>query len=422
MMNHDSAPTPIASPAQEADAMRPEREQRHYKIVYCTPALYMAGGVERVLTLKANYLADRLGHDVTIILTEGAGKPLFYPLSPRVRVVQLALGFEQLWHLSFWQKIPVYLLKQWRYRRRLSRELLRLRPDITVSLLRREVNFIGSIADGSRKIGELHVNRAHYRNFETDDAGWVRRTFARWWMHRLEGHLARLSRLVVLTPDDASAWTMLTHVDVIPNPLAIAPAAASALTARRIVVVGRYSHEKGFDLLLQAWQQVQQARPDWRLDIFGDGDRQPYELMARRLGLDDTRCRLHGRTTHVEAELMQSALSICSSRFEGFGMAIAEAMACGVPVVAFDCPWGPRNIITHDVDGLLVPPADASALAQAVVDLTGDQQRLAAMGAHARRNMQRFAIDNVMAQWQQLFDSVMDSPSPQTRLQPCNRP
>lgn len=381
--------------------------QNRYKIVYCTPALYMAGGVERVLTLKANYMAETLGYDVTVILTEGKDKPLFYPLSPRVKVVNLGLDFEALWRLSFWQKIPVYLLKQWRYRRRLSRELCRLRPDITVSMLRREVNFINSIGDGSVKIGELHVNRAHYRNFEGTNAGWLRQRFARWWMDRLVGHLRRLSRLVVLTPDDAIAWTELDNVAVIPNPLSMKPSEGSTLQQHRVVAVGRYCHEKGFDLLLRAWKEVQSECRDWRLDVFGDGDREPYERLMCELGIDPLRCQLHGRTTDIEQEFLQSALSVCSSRFEGFGMAIAESLACGVPVVSFDCPWGPRNIITDGNDGLLVAEGDAGALAQAIVSLTGNRQRLTAMGANARRNIGRFNIDAVASQWQELFERVV---------------
>ena len=106
------------------------------KIVYCTPALYMAGGVERVLTLKANYFAEHFGYDITIILTEGKGKPLFYPLSERIKVINLDIGFEELWTCSFLKKIFIYLKKQCRYKKLLTAELMRLRPDITVSLLR----------------------------------------------------------------------------------------------------------------------------------------------------------------------------------------------------------------------------------------------------------------------------------------------
>ena len=188
-----------------------------YKIVYCTPALYMAGGVERVLTLKANYFAEQFGYDITIILTEGKGKPLFYPLSDKVKVVNLDINFEELWTCSFLKKIIVYLRKQRRFRRLLKAELMRIRPDATVSLLRREINFINDIKDGSRKIGELHVNRANYRNFEAGDANAIKNLFAKFWMHSLVAKLKKLDQFVVLTHEDRQAWPELTNVSVIPH-------------------------------------------------------------------------------------------------------------------------------------------------------------------------------------------------------------
>ena len=135
------------------------------KLAYITPALYMAGGVERVLTQKANYFAENFDYDITIILTEGQGKPLFYPLSDKVKIVNLDINFEELWRCSFIKKIFVYLKKQRIYKRQLTAELMRLRPDITVSLLRREINFLCDIDDGSKKVGEMHINRANYRSY-----------------------------------------------------------------------------------------------------------------------------------------------------------------------------------------------------------------------------------------------------------------
>lgn len=379
---------------------------RPHKIVYCTPALYMAGGVERVLSLEASYMADHYGYDVTIILTEGKDKPLFYGLSPRVKVINLDIGFEELWTCGFLRKVWVYLKKQRRYKRLLTRELLRLRPDMTVSLLRREINFITGINDGSRKVGWLHVNRAHYRNFEGADANILKNLFARFWMHRLVGKLQRLSRLVVLTESDRTAWRELDNVVSIPNPLPFWPAQASPLQEHRVVVVGRYCHEKGYDLLLQAWRQVEQACSDWRLDVYGDGDSTPYERLIDELHIDRSRCQLHGRTADVEQEYLSSSLCVCSSRFEGFGMVIVEAMACGLPVVSFDCPWGPRSIITSGEDGLLVEDGNVGALAQALIGLTVDNAGLQQMGRLARVNVQRFGIDAIAARWKEEFDKL----------------
>ena len=223
------------------------------KIVYLTPALYMAGGVERVLTLKANYFAEHFGYDISIILTEGKDKPLFYPLSEKVRIINLNIGFEELWTCSFLKKIVVYLKKQRQYRKMVEQELMRLRPDITISLLRREINFLTSIKDGSKKIGELHVNRANYRNYNTEKVGLIKRLFARWWSYSLLQKLRKLDRLVVLTEKDREAWTELDNVVALPDPLPFVPSSVSPLSKKRVVAIARYSHEKGIDLLLKAW-------------------------------------------------------------------------------------------------------------------------------------------------------------------------
>lgn len=134
-----------------------------YKIVYCTPALYSAGGTERVVSLKANYFADVLGYDVTIIVTEGKNSNSFFHLSDKVEVINLGLNFEEIWNVSFIEKVFLYLKKQRNYKKLLKRELMRIRPDITITTLRREINFINEINDGSRKIGEQHLSRSNYR-------------------------------------------------------------------------------------------------------------------------------------------------------------------------------------------------------------------------------------------------------------------
>lgn len=377
-----------------------------FKIVYCTPALYMAGGVERVLTLKANYMADVLGYDITIILTEGKDKPLFYPLSDKIKIINLDIDFEALWTCSFTKKIFVYLQKQRIFKKRLTEELMRLKPDITVSLLRREINFINEIKDGSRKIGELHVNRANYRNFEAGDTNFIKRLFAGYWMHSLISHLKRLNRFVVLTEEDKASWTELSNVEVIPDPLAFDIDQVSSLTNKRIIAVGRYVYQKGFDLLLHAWKKIEQQHPDWELAIYGMGDRTPYEQLIDELQIERHRCHLNGSTSDIKTEYLNSSLFVFSSRFEGFGMVLIEAMACGLPVVSFDCPCGPKDIVRHNEDGLLVPSGNVDSLADALHQMMSDDNLRRQMAKNAVKNVQRYQLDVVCRLWQKLFESI----------------
>jgi glycosyltransferase involved in cell wall biosynthesis len=375
------------------------------KIVYLTPALYMAGGVERVLTLKANYFAEHFGYDITIILTDGDGKPLFYPLSDKVKVLNLNIGFEELWTCSFVKKIFVYLNKQRLYKKKVEAELMRIRPDITVSLLRREINFISSIKDGSRKIGELHVNRANYRNFEAGDANFIKNLFAKFWMRSLVAKLKRLDRFVVLTNEDRQAWPELSNVIAIPDPLSFVPTQKSELTQKRVIAVGRYVYQKGFDLLLQAWARAEKLHPDWQLAIFGDGDRTPYQQQAALLGLSPQRCQLNGPTSNIQQEYANSSLFVFSSRFEGFGMVLVEAMACGLPVISFACPCGPKDIVKHGEDGLLVENGNVEALAVALSQLMSNEALRRSMSVAAQGNVQRFGMQQIAERWRAVFEN-----------------
>ena len=381
------------------------------KLVYITPALYMAGGVERVLTLKANYFAEHFGYDITIILTEGKGKPLFYPLSNKIKVINLNIGFEKLWTCSFIRKIFVYLKKQRQFKKALTNELMRFRPDITISLLRREINFINDVKDGSRKIGEMHINRANYRNYNTEKVNLLKRLFAKFWSSNLLHHLQKLDKLVVLTDRDRESWVELNNVVTIPDPLSISPTTISPLTEKRVVAIARYSHEKGIDLLLKAWSIVEKQISEWRLDVFGDGDRTPYEQLIDELKINRKCCKLHGRTDDVEKEYCNSSIFVLSSRFEGFGMVLTEAMVCGLPVVAFDCPWGPRSIITDGGDGILVENGNVEALASSLSKLMSDEILRQSMSKAGLKNVRRFSIDYVADQWRRLFESLNISAS-----------
>ena len=382
--------------------------KKNYKIVYCTPALYMAGGVERVLTLKANYFADVLGYDITIILTEGQNRPLFYPLSEKVNVINLDLNFEELWYCSFFKKVFLYLMKQRQFKKNLANELMCLKPDITVSLLRREINFITDINDGSKKIGELHVNRANYRNFEVGDSNILKSIFAKFWMHNLVGHLRKLDKFVVLTDEDKKQWKELNNIISIPDPLTFFPEQISSLQKKRVIAVGRYVYQKGFDLLLKVWSMIEKRYPDWELVIFGSGNREPYECLKNELKIDGSRCHLNGPSSNIQQEYMNSSIFAFASRFEGFGMVLIEAMACGLPVISFDCPCGPRDIISDNEDGLLAQNGDVNSYVCKLSLLMDDASLRQRMSAAGRKNVERFKMDHIGDRWKKLFDGLYE--------------
>ena len=379
---------------------------RPYKIVFCTPALYSAGGVERVVSFKASYFAEQLGYNVTIIVTEGRGRDCYFPLSDKVEVINLELGFEELWRASFMKKVFLYLSKQRQYKRLLKAELMRIRPDFTISTLRREINFLTDIQDGSMKIGELHVNRVNYRNFEVNDTNFVKNLFAKFWMKSLVSKLKNLDRLVVLTDKGKSDWPELANVTVIPDPIPLQTEVVSQLKGKRVVTIGRYAYQKGYDLLLHVWSEVEKKYPDWSLSIYGMGNRYQYSQLMKNLGIDPERCLLNGPVNDVSKIYGECSVFVLSSRFEGFGLVLAEAMSCGVPVVSFDSPYGPSDIITDGVDGFLIKDWNEKDFVDKVCLLIEDADLRQQMGQAAIYSSQRYQPDRIILEWQKLFESL----------------
>lgn len=380
--------------------------EKNIKILYITPALYSAGGVERIISYKANYFADVYGFCVTIIMTEGNGKDCFFPVSDKVEIINYELDFEALWLLPLWKKILVYLQKQYIFKKKLKADLLRIRPDIAISTLRREINFLTDIKDGSLKIGELHVNRANYRNLDAKHSNPVLRFLGRMWMNSLLRHLKRLDKMVVLTDSALNDWPELSNVVKIPDALPFKIEGKSELSAKRVLSIGRYAYDKGNDMLLQAWAIIEKQYPDWNLEVYGNGNKEPYQKQMVDLGVDQQRCHLLGPVADVKKEYLSSSVFVLPSRFEGFGLVIIEAMACGVPVVAFDCENGPRSIITDGENGFLIPPFDISLFAEKVMLLMKDHELRFRMGTNAQKTASQYEIDRIGQQWKRLFDEL----------------
>lgn len=215
-----------------------------------------------------------------------------------------------------------------------------------------------------------------------------------------------VDRLLLLTQEDADGWVGagLNNVGFLPNPLPVTPGAPSPRTEKAVVSIGRLSHAKGVDLLLDVWAEAAPRQPGWILRIYGAGD---YEAELRQrcteLGLDDS-VEWAGQTDDVIGALRRASVFVQSSRGEGFPLVLLEAMACGVPCAAFDCSPGVREIVGDGEDGLLARHGNTAELARLLVRLMSDEHLRDTMGERARENVQRFAPDVITRRWEELFD------------------
>lgn len=376
------------------------------KIAYCIPGLYNSGGMERVLTLKANYFADVLGYDVIVILTEGKGKDYYYKLSSRIKVINLDINFDSTYGSPIYIRAFKQITKERLFKKKLKDTLFYEKPDITISLLRREINFLTSIKDGSIKIGEIHFGRDNFRTLEEYRLPQSVRVFlAKRWINSFIKKVKKLDSFVVLTHEDKEKWSELNNMTVIHNPLTFYPSETSDCSSKQVIAAGRYVPIKRFDHLIEAWAIVSQKHTDWTLQLYGAGNREQYHNLMEKYQLKN--CFINPPASDIEQKYCDSSIFVLSSKNEGFGMVIIEAMACGVPPVSYDCPCGPKDIITDQKDGLLVESGNISMLAEKIIYLIENEDIRKEMGQSARIKSQQFLIDNIGKKWDELFNHLL---------------
>ncbi|GIF24431.1 glycosyltransferase involved in cell wall biosynthesis [Actinoplanes tereljensis] len=222
---------------------------------------------------------------------------------------------------------------------------------------------------------------------------------ARIYYEDLDIHLA-------LTDADADSWARagMTNVGAMPNPLMTTPATLPTLDEKTVVTLRRLSHDKGIDMLLEAWALVGPHYPDWRLKVFGSGpDEEALRRQAGELGLDDTQI-FQGQTENIDAALSAASIYALPSREEGFPIAVMEAMAYGLPTVAFDCAPGIRELIHDEVSGgLVVTPGNVPGMAAALERLIKDKDLRVRLGEAGQQSVKKFSPDSIVDRWEALF-------------------
>jgi len=378
------------------------------KIVYCTDSVCHAGGIQRITVAKANALADIEGNEVWIVVTDNKRPKPVLPISGKVHLVDLDVNyFEDDWK-SRLHMLKGIFVKRREHKRKLQQFLNTISPDIVISTGTSEKNFVPrmKVASNPSFIREIHCT-SNYRQLVAN--GWFEK-FSAWAGDIIDYHyyIREYDKIVVLTDEDKQLhWKKNDKVEVIPNPLTTEHNKRSTLKSKTVITAGRLTAQKNFSSLISAWKIVNKSHPDWKLEIWGEGNlRNELRQQIENLQLKDS-ANLMGYTDDIISKFADASIFVCTSQFEGFGLVIVEAMSCGLPVVSYSCPCGPKDIITDGTDGFLVSIGDEQKMAERINYLIEHLDSRLKMGQEALDKSKQYSTDVITSKWMELFDSIL---------------
>jgi glycosyltransferase involved in cell wall biosynthesis len=354
------------------------------RIVYLYSSLAIMGGVERVIVDKMNYLVS-YGYEVYMITADQGQHPIPYKLDQRVRFYDLQIRFHSQYQYSGWQRFQEARRLRQLFHQRLKEKLEEISPDVLVCTTSQDVRNLLRMKANIPLVVESHVNFI-------DPDSWhhqIRTLYNNYWIGKADA-------IVTLTQGDAKNWQRVSrNVHIIPNVVHLNDTGRySNCTNKRAIFVGRLVEQKGIPDLIKVWRIVNQRHPDWQLDVYGDGQME---------SISEIRLFVHPPTSNIMEEYINSSMLLMTSVYEPFGLVLPEAMSCGLPVVAFDCPYGPADIITDGLDGYVIRDRDIEIFTNHVCELIDDKQLCLEMGRAGVESVQRYTPELIMSMWKNLF-------------------
>lgn len=384
------------------------------KLLYLIPSLANSGGMERVLTQKVNFLVENFDYQVTVVTTEMDDDVIpFFSLNPSINVVNFKLFFNDQFNLSFIEKLigTNKLLKI--YKKKLECFIEDNNIDICISMGAKELEFLYKMNTPCKRVYEAHFSKGIRTRTLLENKGnnFIWRSIAK--IRELQSvyQTRSLDKMIVLTDKSKSEWSSTnSNVTVIPNPSSIEPTLEFPnYDSKQVITIGRLEYEKGYDLLIKSWLGVHDKHPEWILNIYGNGRlKDQLQSLINESGLNAS-VHLCGITDKVSTKLLESAFLVLSSRYEGLPMVMLESMACGVPMVAFDCETGPAELIDSDDCGLLVRNGDVVSLTSKINQMIEDPDSRMNMSKVAKRKSESYVIDKIMQKWDVLFKDLVAS-------------
>jgi glycosyltransferase involved in cell wall biosynthesis len=353
-------------------------------VYFFTLDITLVGGIERVVSNLANDLSLNKDLSITIVSFFKKNGSIFYPINRNVSIVYLeeapfrmdSIKGKMKSHYSIWANTIKY------FRHNKS-----------------EATVISTLANISIYLG-LFIHKKGVKKIAAEHSQY----FAHGFFVRAIRLLAYrfIDKVVTLTSHDKEIFQKhfgQNKALAIPNSLSFYPNELAALDNKVIVTVGRLVPDKGFDILIEAFSKLASKKQDWQLIIIGGGEL--FDSLQNQIEQSGMQAfiSIKPSTKNIKEELLEASIYVCSSRTEAFPMALIEAMACGLPIVSFDCPVGPREIIQHNIDGILVENGNPDKLANALLGLMNNNEQRRKLGVASKQNVKKYLPEVVHPSW-----------------------
>lgn len=369
------------------------------KLVYNTDQIYKHGGIEKVMASKANFFVEHAKFEVHIITTEQELKEPCYQLHEKIRHFDLGINYDRsrsYWSLYNLKKGALHCLRQYKHYKK-------MKPDVVISP---NYNFDHYwlpfiLPKKTKLIKELHSSR-YYEAKSRKKKGLKNKLF---W--KLQDWIeSKYDKIVVLNTDEVT-YRPGTNVVCIHNPVENSNCLAT-MASKKVIAAGRMTPVKGFDDLIRAWHIVHFEFPEWQLHIYGDnyGDnKQKLQGLLEQLDLSNS-IQLKPSVSNFIDTMTDYSIFALSSTTECFPTVLLEALSIGLPVVSYDCPNGPRHIISHEQDGILIKERNSHKFAQALISLIQDEKKRIVFSQKAKNNSAKFHTSTIMNQWVDLLNNI----------------